>query len=254
MAALLSEPGGVAAVVIHELGATDAAVADAMGVAVDTIALAASATPEEAGSVAFGSDARRLLARALDVALHCGHNHIGTEPPAVVCGVRGSDDRATRRTWSGCRPADQRGRGETCHERPRGEGNKPSDLIPHSKAQAPPPSLREHGAYLPRPAPAGTSASTNIWRAAVPEAEPGRVRVRDVGFPLILRLVPRLLGDDEYRPSRPVTRETPRGTAWLGGRILVGARRANSRAMTLSRHPHVGHSPDPDTHLTQPLT
>ena len=79
VAALLSEPDGVAAVVIHELGATDAAVAEAMGVALDAISAAGPASAEQARSVVFGMDAKRLLAHALDVALHYGHNYIGTE-------------------------------------------------------------------------------------------------------------------------------------------------------------------------------
>ena len=79
VAALLSEPEAVAAVVIHELGVTDVAVTEAMGVAVEAVAPSAPAAPAEAPAVIFGMDAKRLLAHALDVALHYGHNYIGTE-------------------------------------------------------------------------------------------------------------------------------------------------------------------------------
>ncbi|MHA7985100.1 Clp protease N-terminal domain-containing protein [Rathayibacter sp. CAU 1779] len=80
VAALLTEPEAVAAVVIHELGVTDDALIAAMNVPSDRLVKPAEASPADGeGAVLFGGDAKRLLAHALDVALHYGHNYIGTE-------------------------------------------------------------------------------------------------------------------------------------------------------------------------------
>lgn len=80
VAALLGEPDSVATTVIHEAGVTDAALAEAMGVPLDAIAQAfVPASSDRAGTATFGTGAKRLIAHALDVALHYGHNYIGTE-------------------------------------------------------------------------------------------------------------------------------------------------------------------------------
>jgi hypothetical protein len=79
VAALLTEPEGVAALVIHDLGVTDAALTASLRLPVDALQHTTESPTGEEGSVVFGTDAKRLLAHALDVALHYGHNYIGTE-------------------------------------------------------------------------------------------------------------------------------------------------------------------------------
>lgn len=76
--ALLSEPDGVAARAVHALGVSDEAVFEALRLP-PIVHLESGATAEQAGSVAFGVDAKKLIARALDIALHYVHNYIGTE-------------------------------------------------------------------------------------------------------------------------------------------------------------------------------
>lgn len=76
--ALLSEPDGVAARAIHALGLTDQAVLDALRLP-PIVPLATDASAEQTRTLQFGTDAKQLIARALDIALHFGHNYIGTE-------------------------------------------------------------------------------------------------------------------------------------------------------------------------------
>lgn len=69
--ALFSEPKGVAAKVLVDLGVTEPALADA---------LAHTAPPGDcSGSIAFATDTMTVLENALQEALRLGHNFIGTE-------------------------------------------------------------------------------------------------------------------------------------------------------------------------------
>ncbi len=76
--ALLSEPEGVAARAVHALGVTDENVFAAFRLP-PIVPLDSTATPEQARSVQFGTDAKKLIAHSLDIALHYVHNYIGTE-------------------------------------------------------------------------------------------------------------------------------------------------------------------------------
>ena len=76
--ALLSEPESVAAQAVHALGVTDESVFAALRLP-PMVPLESAATPEQAHSLQFGTDAKKLIAHALDIALHYVHNYIGTE-------------------------------------------------------------------------------------------------------------------------------------------------------------------------------
>lgn len=76
--ALLSEPDGVAARAVHTLGVSDEAVFEALHLP-PIASLKSRDTPEQARSAQFGTDAKKLIASALDIALHYVHNYIGTE-------------------------------------------------------------------------------------------------------------------------------------------------------------------------------
>jgi Clp amino terminal domain, pathogenicity island component len=77
---LLSEPEGVAAKAVHELGVSDEAVFATLRLpGTGAAALETAATAEDVRSLRFGVDAKKQIAHALDVALHYGHNYIGTE-------------------------------------------------------------------------------------------------------------------------------------------------------------------------------
>ncbi len=74
-AALLSEPGGIAAVVIHGAGITD----DALLAAFSLTLPDPGSPPPAQGQVPFADDAKIALRDALKAALRLGHNYIGTE-------------------------------------------------------------------------------------------------------------------------------------------------------------------------------
>jgi hypothetical protein len=76
--ALLSEPDGVAARAVHTLGISDEKVFDMLRLP-PIITLESGATAEQTRSAQFGTDAKQLIARALDISLHYVHNYIGTE-------------------------------------------------------------------------------------------------------------------------------------------------------------------------------
>ncbi|MCU1528795.1 MAG: hypothetical protein JWP75_2558 [Frondihabitans sp.] len=76
--ALLSEPEGVAARAVHALGVTDENMFAALRLP-PLVPVEPTATPEQAGSLPFGTDAKNLIAHSLDIALHYVHNYIGTE-------------------------------------------------------------------------------------------------------------------------------------------------------------------------------
>jgi hypothetical protein len=75
---LLSEPESVAARAVHALGVTDESVFAALRLPA-IVPLDAAATPEQARSLQFSSDAKKMIAHSLDIALHYVHNYIGTE-------------------------------------------------------------------------------------------------------------------------------------------------------------------------------
>jgi hypothetical protein len=75
---LLSEPEGVAARAVGVLGVTHETVFAALRLP-PIVALESTSTAEEARSPEFGTDAKKLIAHSLDIALHYGHNYIGTE-------------------------------------------------------------------------------------------------------------------------------------------------------------------------------
>jgi hypothetical protein len=76
--ALLSEPEGIAARAVHALGVTDEKVFGALRLP-PIVPLESTATLEQARALQFGTDAKKLIARSLDIALHYAHNYIGTE-------------------------------------------------------------------------------------------------------------------------------------------------------------------------------
>ena len=76
--ALLSEPDSVAARAVHAIGISDETAFAALRLP-PIVQLKADASPEQNRSVAFGTDAKKLIARSLDIALHYVHNYIGTE-------------------------------------------------------------------------------------------------------------------------------------------------------------------------------
>jgi ATP-dependent Clp protease ATP-binding subunit ClpA len=73
--ALLSEPDGVAAKVIHAAGVSDEQFTEAFAIALPP---ADAATPPQ-GQVPFSDDGKNALREALRAALRLGHNYIGTE-------------------------------------------------------------------------------------------------------------------------------------------------------------------------------
>ena len=75
--ALLSEPEGLAARILHRLGATDDAVTTAFG-----LQLAAARADADAAALRqlpFTDDAKELLRGTLKAVLRLGHNYVGTE-------------------------------------------------------------------------------------------------------------------------------------------------------------------------------
>jgi hypothetical protein len=76
--ALLSETDSVAARAVHTLGITDEAVFDALHLP-PIVPLQSGAGAEQTRSLPFDADAKKLIARSLDIALHYAHNYIGTE-------------------------------------------------------------------------------------------------------------------------------------------------------------------------------
>ncbi|GAB3393660.1 Clp protease N-terminal domain-containing protein [Humibacter soli] len=80
VAGLLGEPEGIAARAIERLGVASGAVLDALGLPrSDVSASDADAPAAEVRTVAFDDESKELIARSLDIALHYGHNYIGTE-------------------------------------------------------------------------------------------------------------------------------------------------------------------------------
>ncbi len=80
---LLTEPEGIAARAVHQLGISDESVFAVLRLpAIPVSPLTAPATAEDVQDVhsaPFGVEAKKLIARTLDIALHYGHNYIGTE-------------------------------------------------------------------------------------------------------------------------------------------------------------------------------
>lgn len=75
-AALLTEPEGIAARIIHDAGASDEQVLTAFDLSLPEPPL----TPAPpSGEVTFTTEAKETLREALKAALRCGHNYIGTE-------------------------------------------------------------------------------------------------------------------------------------------------------------------------------
>ena len=89
--ALLSEPGGVAAVVIHQAGITDAQMLEAFALELPD----AGTAPPPRGEVPFTTDGKVALRDALHSALRLGHNYIGTEH--ILLGIlRGQGEAADK--------------------------------------------------------------------------------------------------------------------------------------------------------------
>lgn len=76
--ALLSEPDGIAAQAVHSVGVSDQDVFGALHLPA-LIPQGSTAEDEQALSAPFSVDAKKLISRALDIALHYVHNYIGTE-------------------------------------------------------------------------------------------------------------------------------------------------------------------------------
>ncbi|WP_243064993.1 Clp protease N-terminal domain-containing protein [Humibacter sp. RRB41] len=89
VAGLLAEPEGVAARAIAAIGVPTSTVFAALGVPADAVAQASDASPEAVRAVAFSLESRQLIARSLDVALHYGHNYIGTEHLVLSAAAEG---------------------------------------------------------------------------------------------------------------------------------------------------------------------
>jgi ATP-dependent Clp protease ATP-binding subunit ClpA len=75
--ALITEPQGVAATVMHVLGVSDDQLTEALGLR--PTAAAGDVTPAEVGDIAFDATGAAALQGALKAALRLGHNYIGTE-------------------------------------------------------------------------------------------------------------------------------------------------------------------------------
>jgi hypothetical protein len=88
-AGLLTEPEGIAAMVIEAAGLTAEQVYQAAGAGPATAA--AGATARELAGLAFTDDGRAMLNQALKAALRLGHNYIGTEH--LLLGLLQTDDR-----------------------------------------------------------------------------------------------------------------------------------------------------------------
>jgi hypothetical protein len=93
VAGLLLDPQGLSAVAIHNAGATDQQVEEALGVRIvkDSSEEVASATSR----IPFDEDAKSALESTLQAALHLGHNYIGTEH--ILLGVLASDPATAAR-------------------------------------------------------------------------------------------------------------------------------------------------------------
>jgi ATP-dependent Clp protease ATP-binding subunit ClpA len=74
---LLSEPEGLAAKIMHELGASDRAVTRAFGLRLTDERPDADAPALR--QIPFGDDAKALLRGTLKAVLRLGHNYVGTE-------------------------------------------------------------------------------------------------------------------------------------------------------------------------------
>jgi ATP-dependent Clp protease ATP-binding subunit ClpA len=74
---LLSEPEGLAAKIMHELGATDEAVSSAFGLS--PVVTKPDADPVALRQIGFADDAKSLLRGTLKAVLRLGHNYVGTE-------------------------------------------------------------------------------------------------------------------------------------------------------------------------------
>ncbi len=74
---LLSEPEGIAATILHRLGATDENVSAALGL--HPVAARPDADPAALRQIPFADDAKQLLRGTMKAVLRLGHNYVGTE-------------------------------------------------------------------------------------------------------------------------------------------------------------------------------
>ena len=74
---LLSEPDGLAAKILHQLGATDDAVTTAFGL--QLVEARPDADAAALRQIPFADDAKELLRGTLKAVLRLGHNYVGTE-------------------------------------------------------------------------------------------------------------------------------------------------------------------------------
>ena len=74
---LLSEPEGLAAKILHQLGTTDAAMSSAFGLQPPDAR--PDADPAVLRQMPFADDAKALLRGTLKAVLRLGHNYVGTE-------------------------------------------------------------------------------------------------------------------------------------------------------------------------------
>ncbi|WP_113718326.1 Clp protease N-terminal domain-containing protein [Arthrobacter dokdonensis] len=91
--ALLSEPESIAAAAIRTLGVSGESLFAALRLP-PIIAVEPTATTEQAHSLQFGTDAKKMIAHALDVALHYVHNYIGTEHLLLSAAAEGPEKAA----------------------------------------------------------------------------------------------------------------------------------------------------------------
>ncbi|WP_037577657.1 Clp protease N-terminal domain-containing protein [Phaeacidiphilus oryzae] len=93
VAGLLTEPEGIAARAVHQLGVSEGQLLDALGLPADAVTRGAdTATPVDISSAAvhFDTESKQTLSRTLNVALHFGHNYIGTEHLLLALAAEGS--------------------------------------------------------------------------------------------------------------------------------------------------------------------
>jgi hypothetical protein len=89
---LLSEPDGLAAKILHELGASDDAVAAAFGLQLTDAR--PDADPVALRQLPFTDDAKEVLRGTLKAVLRLGHNYVGTED--LLLGALFADGAAAR--------------------------------------------------------------------------------------------------------------------------------------------------------------
>ncbi len=105
---LLVDPESVAARAVAAIGVDRAVVSESLGLPLPPAdaapASSADASPASVRTVMFSVEARKLIARSLDIALHYGHNYIGTEHLILSAAVEGPTAAPLTRSGLGVDP------------------------------------------------------------------------------------------------------------------------------------------------------